>query len=217
MIYDLSIHHFCIKTTIFYVFLILENNVLFLENNVFLKITFYFSNSMSEVRESRMSGGYCEGVIDATNCKNDRLDWKNSDRSQIDGPNSPERSGSHRTRLQRGTPMRGSLPANFNRSQTERCSNDTFIQNHQPDLSRSHDVSRKNSTVSSQTRRGSSGSNTSFTIKPDNVKVTPTNKDEWKITIKISREKDESDDYRYVIHPLRNNNYVIVSHDSLMS
>jgi len=37
---------------------------------------------------------------------------------------------------------------------------------------------------------------TSFTIKPDNVKVTPTNKDEWKITIKISREKDESDDYR---------------------
>ena len=151
---------------------------------------------MSEVRESRMSGGYCEGVIDATNCKNDRSDWK--DRSQIEAispnsisPNGPERSGSHRTRLQRGTPMRGSLPANFNRSQP--AANDIMAQN---DPGRSHDVSRKNSLGSSQTRRGSSGSNTSFTIKPDNVKVTPTNKDEWKITIKISREKDESDDYR---------------------
>ena len=154
----------------------------------------FFSNSMSEVRESRMSGGYCEGVIDATNCKNDRSDWK--DRSQIEAispnsisPNGPERSGSHRTRLQRGTPMRGSLPANFSRSQT--ASNDTVT-----DRMNQHDISRKNSVGSSQTRRGSSGSNTSFTIKPDNVKVTPTNKDEWKITIKISREKDESDDYR---------------------
>jgi len=153
------------------------------------------SNSMSEVRESRMSGGYCEGVIDATYCSKDRQDWKSSDRPQLEpspaGSNDPERSGSHRTRLQRGTPMRGSLPANFNRSQP--ASNDP-VALHDP--GRSHDVSRKNSLGSSQTRRGSSGSNTSFTIKPDNVKVTPTNKDEWKITIKISREKDESDDYR---------------------
>ena len=147
---------------------------------------------MSEVRESRMSGGYCEGVIDATYGHKARQ--KCPDRIESVGqnsPNSPERSGSHRTRLQRGTPMRGSLPANFNRSQP--AANDIMAQN---DPGRSHDVSRKNSLGSSQTRRGSSGSNTSFTIKPDNVKVTPTNKDEWKITIKISREKDESDDYR---------------------
>ena len=147
---------------------------------------------MSEVRESRMSGGYCEGVIDATYGHKDRQ--KCPDRIESVGqnsPNSPERSGSHRTRLQRGTPMRGSLPANFNRS--PQAANDIMAQN---DPGRSHDVSRKNSVGSSQTRRGSSGSNTSFTIKPDNVKVTPTNKDEWKITIKISREKDESDDYR---------------------
>ena len=148
---------------------------------------------MSEVRESRMSGGYCEGVIDATYCQKDQ---KCSDRTESVGPNNQERSGnSHRTRLQRGTPMRGSLPANFNRSQTAaNAPLDTSVA--QNDLGRSHDVSRKNSLGSSQTRRGSSGSNTSFTIKPDNVKVTPTNKDEWKITIKISREKDESDDYR---------------------
>merc|ERR1739848_387121 len=133
---------------------------------------------MSEVRESRMSGGYCEGVIDATYGQKDRQ--KCSDRTDSVGPNSPnipERSGSHRTRLQRGTPMIGSLPANFNRSQSS--TNDSMAQN---DPARSHDVSRKNSVGSSQTRRGSSGSNTSFTIKPDNVKVTPTNKDEWKIT-----------------------------------
>jgi hypothetical protein len=147
------------------------------------------SNSMSEVRDPKMSGGCIEGAAN---------DWTGLDRSGLGS------GSSHRTRLQRGTPMRGSLPANFNRSGhpvVDQSGQSMTSNDLKPstDLQSPANHASLNQISRSTTgpRRGSSGSNASFTIKPDNIKVTESNKkDEWKITIKISREKDESDDYR---------------------
>lgn len=73
--------------------------------------------------------------------------------------------------LQRNNFQRGSLPLNYPK-QNEMLSGDQ---------------------LSTSTRRASCNSRDGFIIKPENVKVTESggSKDEWKITIKISREKDD--------------------------
>lgn len=78
--------------------------------------------------------------------------------------------------LQRNSFGRGSLPVNYpSKHSTSETHGDQI------------------STTTATTRRASCNSRDGFIIKPENVKVTESGnaKDEWKITIKISREKDD--------------------------